>query len=74
MSHSMYTHTQNGNKAMILLRVLSDITKFHIQDIFLCHEVAVCVHVLGGGYIHTYVVLYIYTNGMHILEKLPLIL
>lgn len=50
MSHSMYTHTQNGNKAMILLRVLSDITKFHIQDIFLCHEVAVCVHVLGGIY------------------------
>lgn len=54
MSHSMYTHTQNGNKAMILLRVLSDITKFHIQDIFLCHEVAVCVHVLGGG-IYSYI-------------------
>lgn len=28
----------------------------------------------GGRYIHTYVVLYIYTSGMHFTEKLPLVL
>lgn len=74
MSHSMYTHKRSGNKATILLRVLSDITKFHIQYIFWCHVIAVCACMYGGRYIHTYVVLYVYTNGMHILETLPLVL
>lgn len=73
MSHSRYTHTQSGNKAMILLGVLSDVTKSHVQYVFLMPcDCGVCMY--GGRCSHTYAVLYIYTNSMHILGKLPLVL
>lgn len=36
-------------------------------------RVCMCVHV-RWDYIHTYVVLYVYTRGMHIIEMLPLVL
>lgn len=62
----------------LLLGVLTDMTKFHIQYIyFLCSVIAECVCVcvyVRWEYIHTYVVLYIYTRSMHIIEKLPLVL
>ena len=41
---------------------------------FWCHVIAVCACMYSGRYIHRYVVLYVYTNGMHILETLPLVL
>lgn len=72
MSHSTYTHTHtSGNKAVILLEVLSDITQFHTQ-LCSCRDIVVCVCVCGGRYSHTHVVLCINTNGMHILEALSL--
>lgn len=50
----MYTHTHthtSGNKAMILLEVLSDITQFHTQ-LCLCREIVVCVCVVGDIVTH----------------------
>lgn len=79
MSHSMYTNTQSGNKAMITAWGPNwhDQVPYTIYIFFMqCHCgvcVCVCVYV-RWEYIHTYVVLYIYTRSMHIIEKLPLVL
>lgn len=54
MSHSTYTHTHtSGNKAVILLEVLSDITQFHTQ-LCSCREIVVCVCVCVVGDIVTH--------------------
>ena len=81
MCHSIYihtyTHTHTHTKVARRLWYCSGsylTLPSSIYNYFLCREIVVCVCMYGGRYIHTYVVLYINTNGMHILKKLPLVL
>ena len=79
MPFNVYTHTHTHTRTKVARRLWYCsgsclILPSSIYNYFLCREIVVCVCMYGGRYIHTYVVLYINTNGMHILKKLPLVL
>lgn len=75
MSHSMYTRTRSGNKAMITAWGPNwhDQVPYTIYIFYAVSLRSMCVYV-RWEYIHTYVVLYTDTRSTHIIEKLPLVL